>query len=880
PADMSWRFRLLLLPLVALACEREFGRPEWHAGGAAGSGGSSVEAGAAGEDSGAAGVKAAAAGTGGRAAPGSGGASSKGGAGGAGNDAAGSDPGSGGYAGEPNRAPIAVFDSYRFRRGADGVANQAGAGGTPGAGDEQAGGAGATAIPETTFTYPASKSLLENDSEGDGGALRVKAGTLGTARGGSVTVESDGRFSYTPPSDRFWGNDSFRYTASDGEASSSADVRVTLAVDKIRLDDLDGDDGNGWTLLGSPSREYLGAPAGCAGDVNGDGLDDLIVAAQTPYSEDDPTAPDVAYVVFGRKDSTAFSLDESKQPDGGNGGFLITDFRLTYTEGQSINGAGDLNGDGLDDLVLTSLRAATDASPSVYVLFGRTETTPIALSEVNTEDSPLGLRIDPRSDTERFGLSVAGAGDVNGDGYDDLVIGAPGAALDSTPEVGLAYVVFGRDAFGDEPVNLRDVVEGTGGKPGFLVRGSRADSRTGFSVAGAGDVNGDGLDDLVIGASEQPYDITIGGSHGAAYVVFGAKKPATVDLSWLEREEGDERGVVVWGNYTATLGYAVSGAGYFDGDGLEDVVFGMPFYQHIENLLTGGAYVAFGRTEPRSETLDHTTGPVGYLVRGFDGARVLGKSVASGDFDGDGRSDASLAGNFQAAEAYLLFGGGASGIHNISLAGVCTGGGEPPGAAFCIDHSEFEMRAPTAAGDFNGDGFDDVYLGSPNSRDAHGAAYVVFGWDIRDRVGGLHLTFSGGAGDDTIDFSGGDILRFAGGHGLDTIALTGAGLTWDLRAVEPTRLDSIERIDLTAPGKQILILDDDHVRWLPSSRRGRPLAKTLTVLGGAGDTLRFPQDAFEELPAFEERRVFQRVGGYYGLEVDAAVTIVDLEAQH
>lgn len=868
---------------LVVACEREFSQPRWVGGNGGGGadGGTSDRAGAG--HSGRAGAggfgPSADGGMGGEPAESAGGAgmsaSGSGGKGLGGGDA-GHDDGGAGNTGV-NHPPTAVFDFYRFQRGVEGVA-------TPGT----AGAGGADEV-EPSLSYSvraASLSLRRNDTDPDDDPLKVVADTVTTDRGGRASLEADGTFTYTPPSDRFWGDDYFDYSVSDGRLSSSSKVRITLWQSGVRLDELDSEGSDGWLMTGGSYDEDFGYFAKSAGDVNGDGRDDLIVTARIAGS--DPYEPvGTAYVVFGRTPSAPLTLEGLATSIDKSRGFAITDVRLAFAlpygpsdvpipriEGQPVSGAGDLDGDGYDDLVISSRRDENATAPSVYVVFGGEDALPVSLSDVNNDgSSPIGLRIDPIVDEERFGTSVAAAGDVNGDGYDDLVIGAPGATRTPSAEVGAAYVIFGRDGFGSRRVSLEDVIRGGRDIPGFLVSGSRADSRTGFSVASAGDVNGDGLDDLVIGAPDRPLLATNGFADGSAYVVLGSRERATVDVRWLERAEGTRALFAIQGANRGSFGYSVASAGYFDSDGLPDVLLGAPDYYPNGPPYSGAAYVAFGRTEPSSESID---GPTGYLLRGTEGGYWLGWAVASGDFNGDGRSDAAIAGNPYARRSYLAFGGEFP--DTLLLSNACPGAAAPGENALCLDSGPENEHLTTTAGDFNGDGIDDVYVGSPESPSSHGAGYVVFGWDMHDRVEARHLVFSGGERDNVIPYEGGGILRFSGGHGRDTIRLKGPAFTWDLREVEPTRLESIEQIDLGDPVDYELVLDADHIRSLPSTRPGLPfsLAKTLEVLGDAGDSVRLPQSDFEELGTFEGRRVLRHVGSHYGLEVNAAVTIRDL----
>ena len=131
---------------------------------------------------------------------------------------------------------------------------------------------------------------------------------------------------------------------------------------------------------------------------------------------------------------------------------------------------------------------------------------------------------------EYAGWSVSGAGDINGDGIDDLVVGAPYASTDGIEESGTSYVVFGsRDGF-DATFELSDI----DGRNGFSIEGAAAFDFSGFSVSGAGDINGDGIDDLLIGAPSFDPDAAYDRS-GTAYVLYGTTEGfgEVVDVSRL-----------------------------------------------------------------------------------------------------------------------------------------------------------------------------------------------------------------------------------------------------------------------------------------------------------------------------------------------------------
>ena len=398
--------------------------------------------------------------------------------------------------------------------------------------------------------------------------------------------------------------------------------------------------------------------------------------------------------------------------DGSNG------FRIAGTPPDNllaVAGAGDVNGDGFADLIIGSYTAG-NFDGVTYVVFGKASGFAANLDFSNLTGSN-GFKI-LGGPGDYAGALVASAGDVNGDGFDDVIIGAPGHTANGHWYSGAAYVVFGK-ASGFAATLPASSLNGSNG---FEIDGAGALDSAGWSVSSAGDVNGDGFADVILSA--QPHTAPFN-SAGVSYVVFGKASgfAANLNVADLNGSNGFTITGETAGDYS---GSPVLSAGDINGDGFDDLI--------IDTLPNnsnpyGAAYVVFGKASGFGANL--------YLssLNGSNGFKIGLYNVASaGDINGDGFADlvigdiyGSGSGGYASGISYVVFGkaSGFSAALDYSHLNGSNGfqiSGEAPG-----DFSGFSVGS---AGDVNGDGFDDLIIGAPNADpngNASGSVYVVYG---------------------------------------------------------------------------------------------------------------------------------------------------------
>jgi hypothetical protein len=334
---------------------------------------------------------------------------------------------------------------------------------------------------------------------------------------------------------------------------------------------------DGFIIQGDAAIDQAGQSVSSAGDVNGDGIDDLIVGAIG--GDDGGSNAGEAYVIYGVAGTTRGTVDLTGLA--ASDGFIIQGDEAIDQAGYSVSSAGDVNGDGFDDLIVGAPNGDDGGSSAgeAYVIYGMagTSRTTVDLTGLAASD---GFVIQGDVAGDQAGRSVSSAGDVNGDGIDDLIVGAP-VGDDGGTAAGEAYVIFGRAGATRGTLDLSTLSP----LDGFIIQGDAADDRAGFSVSSAGDVNGDGIDDLVVGAH---FGDDGGSNAGEAYVIYGRRPTLAVDRT------GTDIGQAIFGGH---LEDTLSGLGGDDtlyggaggdtlngGDGV-DRIFG----EAGADVLTGGA---------------------------------------------------------------------------------------------------------------------------------------------------------------------------------------------------------------------------------------------------------------------------------------------------
>jgi len=480
------------------------------------------------------------------------------------------------------------------------------------------------------------------------------------------------------------GYDSDGYSGADCDDSDAATSPGAVDTCNGLDDDCSGtaDDGTvpcgsldtsyaGASFFGVGSGDYVGNHISPGGDFNADGVEDFLVGGEGDMSSGGSAGP--SFVVYGPVSGSHDLPDGAAQ--------LNTS---SAWAGGTVAGIGDSNGDGYDDLVVGEYWYS-DRSGIAYLVHG-----PVTGDVTLSSEILLGSE----SAYSYAGGAVAGAGDMNADGYDDILIGAYGYSYPSTQ--GRTYLIHG-------PVTASMSL----GSADVKLTGTSSMDFSGNSLAGGRDVDGDGVPDIIIGAS---HESTAFGYAGAAYVVLG---PLMADMT-MSASDGMWTGVESNGN----VGFNVKWAGDVDGDGLED--FLVPNGGQYRSS-TYGAFLVLGPGTGSNSLV--SADAVFYSESSTD----RGGCVASGgDLDGDGSIDLAF------SAIYAGYGGSNSGRVYLFY-GATTGSHYLADADSTIDGTAADEQFGTDLDlgiDANDDGVMDLVVGASNDSTVDyraGAAHVFFG---------------------------------------------------------------------------------------------------------------------------------------------------------
>lgn len=500
----------------------------------------------------------------------------------------------------------------------------------------------------STFFY--TSSLAQPPNDGKGPDLDAAALELG------VTVEALQSALNPPPPDFAKASaelgiseDALRNALNANQSqgqNQSGNEQVTLE-NQISGKDL-------LVLTGLNPADSFGEAVSTAGDVNGDGYDDVIIGARGDMHEGSTSNGNV-YIYLG----SANGLQA-------NPTFVMSGEDMGTEFGRSVGFAGDVNGDGYDD-VLVGAHAYMGHQGKVYLYFG----------------SSSGLSIQPNwtslgeNQSDEYGRSLYSAGDVNNDGYDDVVVGASGYT-ETLALQGKVYLYLGS-------------ASGLSQIPVATYTGTTENEELGRSVFGGGDINGDGYGDIVVGAPGLTKGGETGTSIGMAYIFWGNSAGiGSASPTILSGESISDK-----------FGESVSIAGDVNGDGYDDVLVGA--------WETGKVYIFLGNSTGISVEA--------MIITGTDRIN-FGRAVSSaGDVNGDGYDDILVGAHAQSKGVLYIYLGSAMGINEANLF-VVVGEDATLGLGFYVAH----------AGDINNDGYSDIIGGAPAGGDnRQGQAYIYLG---------------------------------------------------------------------------------------------------------------------------------------------------------
>jgi len=379
--------------------------------------------------------------------------------------------------------------------------------------------------------------------------------------------------------------------------------------------------------------------------------------------------------------------------------------------GTSVKAIGDVNGDEIADFIV-GMPGYDNNKGAIAIIYGSSSGIPsvdVCSDSFTTKDGYI-IKSESTAAGSKFGSSLSGVGDINKDGIEDIVVGAPYYTSGAISSVGRAYIILLPETPSSKSFSIDSLTTPMTSTAGsyYTLTGVSIMTYIGSFVTGVGDVNNDGVPDVLVGAPS---------GNGAAYILYGKMDATNLDISNIAATDG----YTILGDFGEMLGYGASGCSDINGDGIPDMFISAVYRQRL--------YLLYGK-----EGTDRTS--ITAPLTATDGVMLtdpstfgLAQTISCGDIDGDGKVDAVI-GLLTYGRVYVLFG---SFLTTLPTYGTFDFSSLTPEQGFAIDgDTNYFGQYVSAAGDVNGDGIADIVLTYENysptgSSPYYGAAYVIYG---------------------------------------------------------------------------------------------------------------------------------------------------------